>query len=88
MSRDAIEATVIAATNKVTAAGSVTTLFGWLTTNEALGLMGLIVGVVGLLINVHYRWKQDRREQKADDRAEIEHRRRMDLMQSKPGELP
>lgn len=88
MSRDAIEATVIAATNKVTAAGSVTTLFGWLTTNEALGLMGLIVGVVGLLINVYYRWKQDQREQKADARAEVEHQRRMDLMKSQPGDLP
>lgn len=87
MSRDAIEATVIAATNKVTAAGSLTTLFGWFTTNEALGLMGLLLGVVGLVINVHYRWKQDAREQRAERRAEIHHQRLMDKMKTQPDEL-
>lgn len=87
MSRDAIEATVIAATNKATATGSVTALLGWLTTNEALGLMGLAVGVLGLVINVHYRWKQDAREQRQEERAEIEHRRRMDKLKTQPDEL-
>lgn len=87
MSRDAIEATVIAATNKVTAAGSLTALFSWFTTNEALGLMGLLLGIVGLVVNVHYRWKQDAREQRQEYRAEIEHQRRMEKLKTQPDEL-
>lgn len=87
MSRDAIEASVIAATNKVTAAGSLGAMLGWFTTNEALGLMGLLLGVVGLIVNVYYRNKQDIREQRQERRAEIEHLRRMEKMRTAPTPL-
>ena len=87
MTRDALEAAVIGATNKATATGSVTALLGWFTTNEALGLMGLAVGVLGLVINVHYRWKQDKREQRQEERAEIEHQRWMEKMRTSPTPL-
>ena len=87
MSRDAIEATVIAATNKATATGSITALLGWLTTNEALGLMGLAVGALGLAINWYYRREQNRREARKEMREEIEHRRWMEKMRTSPTPL-
>jgi membrane protein implicated in regulation of membrane protease activity len=87
MSRDAIEATVIAATNKATATGSVTALLGWITTNEALGLLGLSVGFLGLVVNWYYRREQNRRDERRHAMEEKEHQRRMEKMRTSPTPL-
>lgn len=87
MSRDAIESTVIAATNKATATGSVTALLGWFTTNEALGLMGLTVGALGLVVNWYYRREQNLREERRHAMEEREHIRRMEKMRTAPSPL-
>lgn len=49
--------------SKTTQVGAVTVLGGWWFTNEAAVLYGLIIGLVGLIVNWYYRRKADRREE-------------------------
>ena len=79
--QQAIDATVdtaIAAVgSKVTWAGSVTSILGFFTSSGFGVLVGAIGVLAGLLIQWHYRRKQDRREEAAERRAQAEHERRM-----------
>lgn len=58
-----IEATMAAVGQKTTIAGAGTTGIGYLASSEFLGLAGLAVAVAGLLVNLYFRWKEDRRQQ-------------------------
>lgn len=49
----------------VTFAGSLTSIFGGLTANEVAAYGGLLIGVVGLLVNWYYKAKEDRRAERA-----------------------
>ena len=49
----------------VTYAGSGTALFGGLSANEVAAYGGLIIGVIGLLVNWYYKAKEDRRAERA-----------------------
>lgn len=59
-----IEATMAAVGQKTTVAGASVTGAGWVFSNEFLGLAGLLVAVAGLLVNIYFRWKEDRRQQR------------------------
>lgn len=48
--------------------------------NEMLGLLGLLIALAGFLVNVHYRRKQDQRDER-------EHEKRMRKLATAPGEL-
>jgi hypothetical protein len=64
------DAGIAAAASKSTYTGSGLMITGWLFSSEAAILVGMIVGVLGLAVNIYFRIKQDRREEK-------EHKERM-----------
>lgn len=66
----ATDTTVAAIANKVTYGGAVSAVYGGLSANEIAAYGGLIVAVVGLLIQLVFRIRADGRE------AEL-HRKRM-----------
>lgn len=49
-------------------AGGLTTLASWLVSSEGGVLAGIVIGLAGLGIQLHYRKKQDQREQAEHDR--------------------
>lgn len=58
-----IEATLAAVGQKTTVAGASATGFGWLFSNEFLGLAGLLIAIAGLLVNIYFKRKEDARQQ-------------------------
>lgn len=66
----ASDAAIAAIASKTTWAGSLTAVFGFLTSSGFGVFVGAVIGICGLLINWYYKAKQDRREQ-------AEHERRM-----------
>lgn len=68
-----IEAAVAAMGSKVTYAGSAGSVLGWMASSEGGVVIGIAVGVIGLLVNVWFKAREDRRQQE-------EHERRMQLL--------
>lgn len=68
----------IAATakNVVLASGGVS-VFGGLTANEVAAVGGLLVGFIGLIVQIYYKRKADRREAVAEARDAEYHAERM-----------
>lgn len=62
MRDSAAEATVAAIANKVTYAGSGTAVVFGLTANEIAAVGGLIVAILGVIVQWFYKRKSDRRE--------------------------
>jgi uncharacterized membrane protein len=67
---NALEATVASLANKATYTGAGVTISGGILISEIAVIVGMVIGVLGLLVNWYYRAKDDRR-------AVIEHKRRM-----------
>lgn len=59
----ATDMAVASVASKLTYAGSASIGIGWWFTNEAAVLYGLIIGVAGILVNLYYRSKADKREE-------------------------
>lgn len=57
-----IEAVVLPAANKGMMVGAVTGVAGWLSQVNWIGLSGVVVAVLGLLINLYFQVRKDRRE--------------------------
>ncbi|HAV2717867.1 holin [Acinetobacter baumannii] len=53
---------VSAVASKATYAGTTTTVFGWAVQIDAVAAMGLILAVLGFLVNSYFSWRRDRRE--------------------------
>lgn len=66
----AVEATLASIGSKATYTGAGVTISGGVMLSEVAVIVGMIMGVLGLLLNWYYRAKDDRR-------AVIEHERRM-----------
>jgi hypothetical protein len=66
----AIEATLASVGSKATYTGAGVTISGGLMLSEVAVIVGMVIGVLGLLVNWYYRAKDDRR-------ASAEHLRRM-----------
>ena len=66
----AIEASAAGIANKATYAGAGVTISGGIMLSEAAVILGMIIGVLGLLVNWYYRAKEDKR-------SAAEHERRM-----------
>jgi hypothetical protein len=64
MSNEATEAAIAATAQKVTYGASAATVFGGLTANEIAAFGGLIVAALGLLVQIYYKRKHDRREER------------------------
>lgn len=41
--------------------GTATSIFGWMTTNEAAVLIGLCITVIGFLLNLFFQYKREKR---------------------------
>lgn len=80
MNREAIEATAATLGSKAAYTGASTAVGSWLLSSEFGVFAGLLIGVLGLLTNLFFQYKRDRREER-------EHERRMAHMQNKPGDL-
>lgn len=63
MQQEAIDAAIATTASKATYAGGGIAVSSWFLSNQFFGLVGVCVGAVGLLINLYFRRKQDRREQ-------------------------
>jgi len=70
MGNNFTDASIAAAASKSTYTGAGLTVTGWLVSSEAAILVGMILGVLGLIVNFAFRFKQDRREER-------EHQERM-----------
>jgi hypothetical protein len=74
MTTQAIEATLASVGSKATYTGAGVTISGGVMLSEVAVIVGMVIGVLGLLINWFYRAKEDQR-------AAAEHDQRMkDLM--------
>ena len=60
--RVAAEVVVAGAASKVTAGGAVAAVLGAVVSSQGIAIMGLVVTVLGFLVNAHYQRKRDRRE--------------------------
>ena len=75
-----IESTVSGYATKVMGAGGTTALAGGLTANELMAFVGVILAALGFLTNLWFQRRRDRRE-------DLEHQRRMEKMNTAPGDL-
>lgn len=77
------EAIVASAASKGMYTGAGITLGGWWTSNEFLGLAGLLIATLGFVTNWYYKHKLTRAEiasmQAREAREEAEHKARMGL---------
>lgn len=81
MKQEAFDATAAAFGSKATYTGAATTTASWLLSSEFGVLFGLLLGALGLVINLYFQMRRDLREER-------EHLRRMDRMKStQPGDL-
>lgn len=58
-----IDAAIAAAGSKATYTGAGTSLLAWMTSSEAGVVIGIVIGVVGLIVNVYFKIREDRRKQ-------------------------
>lgn len=82
MNQEQIDATVTAVATKTTLAGAITSVWGWFVSSEFGVLAGVLIGVAGLLMQWHFKRREDRRAQ-----AEHEARMRKLTRDSQKGDL-
>lgn len=63
-----LDASMAAAGSKATYTGAGAFSVGWLLSSEFGILVGIVIGVAGLLVNLYYSRKRDKREQAEHDR--------------------
>lgn len=73
MKNEAVDLTIAAAGSKTTYIGAGVTGLGWFLSNEFFGLVGVMIGVIGLTVNVYFKLHANRR-------ANLEHEARMALL--------
>lgn len=67
MKEQAAEATIAAVANKVTYGGGATAFIGGITASEFAAFGGLLIAVIGLLVQWYYKRKDDKRNQALHD---------------------
>lgn len=63
MDSTSLEATVSSAAFKGMSAGTGVTLFGWVISNETIALLGLVIAILGFVVNLVFKVRDDRRKQ-------------------------
>lgn len=66
-STNTIDAAIAAAGSKATYAGAGASLSGWLLSSEAGVMFGIVLGIIGLLVNFYFKRREDRRLQAEHD---------------------
>ncbi len=74
--QQSIDATIAAAAGKTTQLGASTTVVGWALSSEMGILSGIVIGVAGLVVQLVFKIREDRRR-------EAEHQRRMRDMEER-----
>ena len=77
MKDQAIEATIAAAAQKASVGGGGIALYGGLTANEMAAFVGAAVAVLGLLVQLYFKLKDDRRKSDDEKRKAELHAMRM-----------
>jgi hypothetical protein len=57
------EAAIAASASKTTYAGAGIGSFGWFLSNEFLSFVGVCIALVGLVVNIYFKVKEDKRLQ-------------------------
>lgn len=82
MQTEIIDTTMAGVGAKATYTGAGTITFGWLLSSEAAVVYGLVIGLAGLVTQLIFGFRKDRRDAAAH-RAEMhEHARRMMLIEA------
>lgn len=63
----AVEITGASIASKTTTAGAGVAGLGWWFSSEAAVFVGILIGVLGLVVNVYFQMRRDRREQREHD---------------------
>ena len=63
MEKEALEAATSAVASKSTYGGAAASVLGWMLSSEFTVIVGIVVAVVGLVVNWYYKAKADRRQQ-------------------------
>lgn len=58
----AVEAAAISASSKTTLGGAATGIVGWMASVNWIGVFGILIALAGLLINIYFQVRRDRRE--------------------------
>lgn len=58
----ATDLAIASVASKTTYMGATTVGFGWWFTNEAAVISGIVLGTLGLLTNIFFRYRADKRE--------------------------
>jgi cytochrome c biogenesis factor len=58
----AVDTALAAAGSKATNIGAGTTVVSWALSSEFGVLVGIVLGVLGLCVNIFFKWRQDKRE--------------------------
>lgn len=77
MRDQATEAAIAGVAQKAAYGGGTTAVIGGLTANEIAAFGGLLIAVLGLLVQLYYKWKADRREERLSA-AQLKHYARRD----------
>lgn len=59
----AVEITGASLASKTTTAGAGVAGLGWVFSSEAAVFFGILIGVVGLVVNIYFQRRRDKREQ-------------------------
>lgn len=77
----AIEATIVATSQKATVAGGGASFLGWVASIDWLAFLGIFIALVGLAINFYFSHQRNKREQKEHDLRMIQLQRGHDAKQ-------
>lgn len=58
----AVDAAVVSGANKATAGGAATTVFGWVSQSDLIGVAGLLLAVSGFAVSLYFQFRRERRE--------------------------
>ena len=58
----AVDTAVTSAATKTMTCGGMTAAYGWVTSNEGIAIIGLVLTIIGFVINLIFQLRRDRRE--------------------------
>lgn len=58
-----VDTSVASLAAKASGGGTATSIFGWITSNEMMALLGVVIAFLGFSVNVFFKIREDRRQQ-------------------------